>query len=180
MNEETAPRLKALQMRLNQARHANNVAASSDLVRHRSQHIPPTVDRDALFDIPLRLLRAGPSGPSSEDHLEDADVRRYLRDLESVPQSVYDDYAERRATGRPLSRDWRPRDDVAESLAVRLRKKKEDMRRRNLRAADYDVSGKYHVDFINDKNKRFNRRLAREYNEFTEDLRVSLERGGGA
>jgi hypothetical protein len=180
MAEEVGARLRALQTRLNQARHANNTAASLDLVRHRTNHPTPKIDPDEIFDIPLRFLRVGPSGPSSDDHLEDADVRRYLRDLEEVPQSIYDDYAERRATGQPLPHDWRPRDDLAQSLAARLRKKKDEMRRRNLLAADYDISGKYHVDFINDKNKRFNKRLAREYNQFTEDLRASLERGGGA
>jgi hypothetical protein len=127
----------------------------------------------------MRLL-APPSqtGPTCDDHLNDPDVKTYLRDLTSVSQSVYDDYSIRRSKRVGLPRDWKPNEDVGEALAMRLRKKKEQLQKRNRRAADYDISGRYQVDFINDKNKRFNKRLAREYNEFTEDLRLNLERGG--
>jgi hypothetical protein len=127
----------------------------------------------------MHLLAPAPAkGPSSEDHLNDPDIRAYLKDLDSVPQSVYEDYAERRERNEGLPEGWKPKGDVGEALAGRLRKKREEVRKRNQRAANYDVSGRYEVDFINDKNKRFNRRLAREYNEFTADLRLNLERGG--
>jgi hypothetical protein len=127
----------------------------------------------------LRLL--GPpaqTGPTCDDHLNDPDVKSYLRDLRSVPQSVYEDYSVRRSKHEVLPPDWTPNEEVGEALVMRLRKKKEQLKKRNQRAADYDISGKYQIDFINDKNKRFNKRLAREYNEFTEDLRLNLERGG--
>jgi hypothetical protein len=123
--------------------------------------------------------RAGPSaGPSANDHLNDPDVKSYLRDIAAVPQSVYDDYAARRSGGGALPGDWRASDEITDGIAARLLRKKEQLKKRNQRAADYDISGRYQVDFINDKNKRFNKRLAREYNEFTEDLRLNMERGG--
>ena len=50
------------------------------------------------------------------------------------------------------------------------------MRERNRRAQDYDISGKYKVDFINDKKRIFNNKLARDYDKYTEDVKLSLER----
>jgi hypothetical protein len=179
MDPDREERLRLLQLRLNRARHENTAAASSELLRQQSHRRPPPADQTEIFDIPMRLL-APPfqTGPNSEDHLNDPDVKTYLKDLAAVPQSVYTDYAVRRSQHEGLPRDWKSKDDVAEGLAMRLRKKKEQLKKRNQRAADYDISGKYQVDFINDKNKRFNKRLAREYNEFTEDLRLNLERSG--
>ena len=155
-------RLRVLQAKLNHARSANNAAVRDEIYRESGRSREPLAADDSQFDIPMSFLRA-----AAPRETADPDVHRYLRDIRAIPDTVY-------ATG------GKGIDDVAgEQLAARLQRRQERMKQRNARATDYDVSGRYRVDFINDKNKRFNKRLAREYNEFTEDVRASLERGGG-
>lgn len=155
-------RLRILQSRLNHARHANNAAVRDEIYRESGGRPNAALEDDLQYDIPMRLLQGHVA-----DEVTDPDIRRYLRDIRSIPDSVY----LRQGSGID--------DAAASNLAARLRQRQERIKQRNTRAADYDISGRYRVDFINDRNKRFNRRLAREYNEFTEDVRAKLERGSG-
>ncbi|KAK8891790.1 pre-mRNA-splicing factor syf2 [Tritrichomonas musculus] len=172
--------LRRIQMRINQARSINNQAASEEIAKEH-QIKKAEVVKDDLFKIPTYLLRRnGPSnaGPTSEDHLYDPDVSNYLREIRKIPKSVYQDYLDRKRRGEAASEGYRPRDEIINSYAERLISKQQKRQDRNKRAMNYDISGKYSVDFINDKNKRFNRKLAREYNSYTEDIRLNMERGG--
>ena len=172
--------LRRLQTRLNEARSLNNLAAT-DEVAEEHQMRKDHVTQENIFDIPIGLLRRNASktgGPTSEDHLDDPDVAYYLREIRKVPRSVYQDYQERKNRGEVGSKDWKPRPEIIDELADRLQARKDKMLRRNRRALNYNINGKEYIDFINDKNKRFNRKLARDFNEYTEDIRVNMERGG--
>jgi hypothetical protein len=111
----------------------------------------------------ISLTTPSQTGPSCDDPFNDREVRTYLRDLTSVSG---------KRVGLP--RDSKPNKDVGEAPATRLHQKKVELQKRNRRAADSDISDKYQINFINDKNKRFNKRLNRAYNESTEDLRLNL------
>lgn len=160
-----------------------NYRASMDETS-RTHHMKQAKETEnGIFDVPMFLLRKEnyqETGPSCDDHLNDPDVSAQLKDIQNVNLSVYDDYSQRKtqrpSVGKPVN--FTPKQEVLEEISNRLNKKKEKMKKRNQRAADIDISGKYQVDFINDKNKRFNKKLAREYNQYTQDLRVNIERGG--
>lgn len=153
-------RWRSIEAMLNQARRANNAAASNEDVFVQHDEEEPNT-----YDIPMRLLKM-----KEALEVSDPDIRKYQRDLASVPKSVYTTYQQRKKAGQELSGNWKIDEHFGNSLAGRLRKKTERNKRKNAQAADYDVSGRYQVDFINDKNKRFNKKLAREYNEYAESL----------
>lgn len=172
--------LRKIQMRINQARSINNQAASEEIAKEH-QIKKSEVDREDIFRIPTYLLKKNVSknaGPSSEDHIYDRDVAYYLREIRKIPKSVYQDYLDRKSRGEAAPEGFRPREEIINGFADRLITKQQKRQDRNKRAMNYDISGKYSVDFINDKNKRFNRKLAREYNSYTEDIRLNMERGG--
>lgn len=172
--------LRRIQMRINQARSINNQAASEEIAKEH-QIKKTEIAKEEIFRIPIYLLRKNSSkdaGPTSEDHIYDQDVAYYLREIRKIPKSVYQDYLDRKARGETASEGFRPREEIINDFADRLITKQQKRQDRNKRAMNYDISGKYSVDFINDKNKRFNRKLAREYNSYTEDIRLNMERGG--
>ncbi|OHT06851.1 hypothetical protein TRFO_25023 [Tritrichomonas foetus] len=180
MDEDREDLLRRLQLRINEARHLNNLAASDELAEEH-QIKKPQVTQEEIFDIPIFLLKrnaAKTAGPTSEDHLQDPDIAYYLREIKKVPKSVYQDYQDRKMKGELASKEWKPRQEVVDELADRLITKTEKLRARNKRAANYDISGITHIDFINDHNKRFNRKLARDFDEYTADVRMNMERGG--
>ena len=173
VNTQMEERLRKIQLRLNQARHENKVAATDELLNFNDSN--SATNESSIYDIPMRFLKTGDSrdqGPSSLDHLRDRDVNIYKKGLNKIDKSVYDDYQKRKITGEK----YKERDDVIENLAKSIEKNKMKMRERNRRAQDYDISGKDKVDFINDKNRRFNNKLARDYDKYTEDVKLSLER----
>ena len=170
-------RLRKLQLRLNQARQENNKAAADELARdHRAGEEED--EQSQLYDIPMVFLKTADkrkSGPTAMDHLNDPDVENYLKGISKINKIVYEDYQKRKNDEN--AGPFKPRPEVVEGLANRLEKKKELLKKRNKRAQDYDISGKTKIDFINDKNKVFNRKLARDFNAYTEDIRLNIERG---
>ena len=191
-DEEKEKRMLELQLRLNAARAANNLAASNEISRSHgltnSNSILKKNPKQDSFYTPMSQLRTNDSkGPSCDDHLNEKDVQTYIKDIKKIPISLYSKYSQYQITLQ--SEDGKTRvikhntkdyvddkqiDNIKNSLIKNIEKNKN----RNERAQNYDVSGRTSVDFINDKNRRFNRKLARAYDKYTEETRLNLERGG--
>lgn len=179
LEEERLLRKQKLHMMLNKARFQNNQAATEEISRAHGI-ITEINSKSTVYDTPLRLQNTVETkGPTSEDHLKDQDVSTYLKSVKKIDPTVYKKYEERKEKSVVPPIDFF-NDELAENLKTIHNKKVEKSRERNLRAMNYDISGKYQVDFINDSNKKYNKKLARAYNDYTADIRLNIERGGGA
>ena len=180
MDSEREKRMLQIQMRLNAARSANNKAAANEISRFHGLSTEKKNKKVDPFDIPMSALGSSKTaGPTSEDHLKDNDVQKYLKNVKKIPRNVYSDYNQRKREGSDamLPKDYAD-PELLEKVKNDLIRSVQKTRERNVRAGNYDISGKTSVDFINDKNRRFNRKLAKAYDEFTEETRLNLERGG--
>lgn len=167
-------KLRRLNERLNSARHANNIAAADEITRTHRMYEKHEKEVDPL-EIPMNQLEKvdNTKGPTSEDHFQDPDVAIYHREINKIKPIVYSQYQERKHLKTPFGKDWKPSEELQELQARRAIKKTEQLRKRNERDRNYDNTGSASVDFINDNNRRFNKRLARDFNEFTKDLRYN-------
>ena len=180
MDPEKEKRMLQIQMRLNAARAANNKAAANEISRSHGLSAEKKSKKIDTFDIPMSALGSSKtSGATSEDHLKDNDVQKYLKQVKKIPRNVYSDYNQRKKDGTDvmLPKDYAD-PELLEKMKNDLIRNVQKTRERNVRAGNYDITGKTSVDFINDKNRRFNRKLAKAYDEYTEETRLNLERGG--
>lgn len=177
MESDFEQRFFEMEMRLNKTLQDNNTACIDEISNSyglKQARLAPSNQ----YDIPLsQLSKIHAVGLSSEDHAKDRDVYRYLKAINKLPANLYKDYQDRKEKGIKADSDY-VKPEAGERLQKELLKKQEKSRARNERARDYDISGKTSVDFINDNNRRFNRKLARAYDQYTEQTRVNIERGG--
>ncbi|EAX95895.1 hypothetical protein TVAG_304250 [Trichomonas vaginalis G3] len=177
MDEDFEKRYFEMEMRLNRTLQENNKASIDEISNSyglKQTRLAPTNQ----YDIPIAYLSKQASyGPSSEDHLKDKDVYRYLRSINKLPETLFKEYQDRKEKGIKTSEDY-AKPEAVDRLQKDLIKKQEKSKARNERAGNYDISGKTSVDFINDNNRRFNRKLARAYDQYTEQTRINIERGG--
>lgn len=152
MEEEENP--LAFEAQLKKSRFLNDRAAAEQSSKSHRPHGAQISE----YDRPLGY-RKRKSGPSSNDHLLDPDVARYQAEIRRIR----------------ISNDIKGNE--AARIAERLNKRAERSRLRNVRAADYDISGRTRVDFVNDNNRRFTKKLARAFGEHTEDIRQNIEHG---
>ena len=156
-------------MKLNQDKHENILASTSEIsqIHHLKEK---KLEKESYYDVPIKLLFKNNKNEefTSKDHLNDPDIFKYEKKLSKIPKGVYEDYQQRKELGIIA-----PNGYFKEKI-----KQVELTFKRNQRNQNYDISGKYMVDYINDRNKAFNRRLQKYYGEFTKDLKISYERGG--
>ena len=125
--------LRRIQMRMNEATHINNEAAREELEKEHQIRKPEKITKETAFKIPTHLLKRNSfvnDGPSSEDHIYDRDVAYYLREIRKIPQSVYQDYAERKRKGEIVSDDFRPNPEIINSFSELLVTKYEKIKLR--------------------------------------------------
>uniref|UniRef100_A0A1L8DWV8 Pre-mRNA-splicing factor SYF2 n=1 Tax=Nyssomyia neivai TaxID=330878 RepID=A0A1L8DWV8_9DIPT len=130
----------------------------------------------AEADMALKKKRKGDGSFSS---YEAQTARQYERSINILPPCIRENYEARKKEAEedtdPL-RHLRPRDtagaidNMVEHLQKQLDKKKNFSRRRT-HNDDADI------DYINEKNARFNRKLERFYGEHTVEIKKNLERG---
>ncbi|XP_055693509.1 pre-mRNA-splicing factor Syf2-like [Lutzomyia longipalpis] len=129
-------------------------------------------------EIALKKKRKGDGSFSS---YEAQTARQYERSINILPPCIRENYEAKKRSGEeeedtdPL-RHLRPKDsagaidNMVEHLQKQLDKKKNFSRRRT-HNDDADI------DYINEKNARFNRKLERFYGEHTVEIKKNLERG---
>ena len=102
-DEEKEKRMLELQLRLNAARAANNLAASNEISRahglsNSNSFIKKNQKQDSFYT-PMSLLKAKEtSGPSCDDHLKEKDVQTYIKDIKKIPLSIYSKYSQYQIT----------------------------------------------------------------------------------
>lgn len=93
----------------------------------------------------------------------DATFRKYLRNIDQIDTTaIHAQKSEREGIDRMVM-------DLHRQLAVRA-----SFSKRRRFVADEDVT------YINQRNRRFNQKIARAYDDYTRDLRASLERGSAS
>lgn len=121
------------------------------------------------YDIPVKSHRKSSINSASFYDFElDPDVKRYNKKTNKIDEVVYNDYSDRRSKGISISETYfNP--ILTNKLAEDAINKSIKAQRRNQRAMDYDVSGQSDVNFVNDKNKAFNRRLDRSFKKHIDE-----------
>ena len=173
-----------LQLKLNAARAANNLAASNEISRAHGIMQTNKINQNDTFNTPISLISTKKQiGPSSDDHLKDSQIRSYIKEVKKIPHSQKEyqiTIEDKNGNTKQIhynGTDYANEKQI-EKIQSNLIRTIEKNKARNERAADYDISGKTAIDFINDKNRRFNRKLARAFDEYTEETRLNIERGG--
>jgi cyclophilin family peptidyl-prolyl cis-trans isomerase len=107
-------------------------------------------------------------------HNPEGQHRNYQRDLSSLPKSQ--DYAgDVTATYNPImgAGDSKQQAQGAKQLALELKRRQEKQAKKRA-APEFEGSD---VSYINQRNKRFNQKISRNYDESTAEIKQNLERG---
>lgn len=113
---------------------------------------------------------------------EDMTLRAYQRNVKTVKTDRGDYERQKKAMGAEfypsadslIQGSHYPSDDACDRLVADL-KKSEERRDKYHRRRLYDPDAP--IDFINERNRRFNEKIERFYGEHTKDVKDSLERG---
>ena len=90
--------------------------------------------------------------------------------INKIDDSVYNDYKKRKENGVSVSETYfNP--VLVNKLAEKTINKSIKSQNRNQRAMDYDISGQTEVNFVNDKNRAFNRKLERAFQKDVSDIK---------
>jgi pre-mRNA-splicing factor SYF2 len=107
-------------------------------------------------------------------HNPEGQHRNYQRDLSSLPK--LQDYAgDVTATYNPImgAADSNQQAQGAKQLALELKRRHEKQAKKR-EAQEFEGSD---VSYINQRNKRFNQKISRNYDESTAEIKQNLERG---
>lgn len=103
--------------------------------------------------------------------------RNYERNLKSLPRSQNSDHDASSETFNPMmvtsTKDDKSEREGARRLAKELRRRieKQHDKKRKVEFEEADVS------YINQRNKRFNEKISRNFDKHTAEIRQNLERG---
>jgi cyclophilin family peptidyl-prolyl cis-trans isomerase len=122
-----------------------------------------TADKDELYKYNV-----------NDYHNPEGQHRHYLRDLKSLSRNPQGNAST--ATYDPLQNEANPEQERqgARKLAEEMHRRIEKVQRRQLKRKDEDDGD---VSYINQRNKKFNEKIKRTYDNATSEIRENLERG---
>jgi len=197
-------RLRLLKQKMNQARQLNRQAVQEegqkghsafnnrDSTKKKTAKADPLTQQaasQALYDARQSMEKETLNQYSVNDyHNPEGQFRNYQRNLRSVSSSqsgqqndaasstaVFDPTAQHHSTldASAAERDGAHR--LAQEMHRRIEKKqKKDLKRKQKEMA---AESEGDVSYINQRNKRFNQKINRTYDEATAEIRQNLERG---
>jgi pre-mRNA-splicing factor SYF2 len=103
----------------------------------------------------------------------DSKLRAYKKRLKAVPKGVHNGDETRGDSSMAWGND-QPAEHMIDHMVNELeetqrRRKKFSRRRQHYKEAD--------IDYINDRNRVFNKKIKRAYDKYTVEIRQNLERG---
>lgn len=114
-------------------------------------------------------------------HNPEGQYRNYERNLKSLPRQHEEDAAKSGTTFNPLENDVDPAQqaDGARRIAAELHRRIDKKQQRDRKRLAKEIAGEQDADvsYINQRNKLFNKKADRNYDQATAEIRQNLERG---